>query len=57
MMNEQIQSSERFSRRSMLKTVSGGFGYLAFSALAAQAAASKGSSPLAPRAPHFTPRA
>lgn len=41
----------------MLKTVSGGFGYLAFSALASQAAAANGSNPLAPRPPHFTPRA
>ncbi len=56
-MNNQALFPERFSRRSMLKTVSGGFGYLAFSAMAARAVAANSSNPLAPRAPHFTPRA
>jgi hypothetical protein len=56
-MNNQALFPERISRRSMLKTVSGGFGYLAFSAMAARAAAANSSNPLAPRAPHFTPRA
>jgi len=42
------------SRRSMLKTLSGGFGYMAFAGLSAMAAQQN---PLAPKAPHFTPRA
>jgi len=50
-----------FSRREFLKTGSNGFGYLAFAALAQQQAlrANPGaaSSPLAPKAPHFTQRA
>jgi hypothetical protein len=45
------------SRRSMLQTLSGGFGWMAFSALAAQQANANTTNPLAPRAPHFTPRA
>ncbi len=43
------------SRRAMLSSISCGFGYLAFSSLAAQAAAAD--KPLAPKQPHFTPRA
>jgi hypothetical protein len=54
-----------FSRRRLLQQVSGGFGYLAFTALAAEAAArdagarpaSAPGSPLAPRLPHFPARA
>ena len=47
-----------FSRRQMLKTMSSGFGYLAFSSMAAAAAASerrddKQTNPLAPKKPHF----
>ena len=42
------------TRRDMLKTVSAGFGWLAFQGLAGDASAA---SSLAPRAPHFTPRA
>src|SRR4051812_6514468 len=49
------------SRREMLKTLSSGFGYLAFVGLAARAAAAAGvaaeASPLAPKAPHFPARA
>jgi hypothetical protein len=41
----------------MLKTVSAGFGWLAFQGLAATAAAGEGRSPLAPRPPHFAARA
>lgn len=46
------------SRRDLLKTVSSGFGYLAFAGLSSTASASdtKGS-PLAPKAPHFRARA
>ena len=50
-----------FSRREMLKTLSSGFGYLAFAGLASRAAAAGATAipagPLAPKAPHFTPRA
>ncbi len=47
------------TRREMLQACSAGFGYLAFSALAAgQARAEEARrSPLAPKAPHFAPRA
>ena len=50
-----------FSRRAMLKTLSSGFGYLAFAGLASRAAAAvtagKPENPLAPKAPHFPARA
>jgi hypothetical protein len=52
--------SPLFSRREMLKTVSSGFGYLAFASLAARAAGAAiipREGPLAPKAPHFAPRA
>lgn len=49
------------SRRQILKTISSGFGYLAFSSLATLAAAQeskqKTSGPLASKEPHFQPRA
>lgn len=48
------------SRRRLLQTVSSGFGFLAFSSLATLASANdrKGSAnPLAPKAPHFSPKA
>jgi hypothetical protein len=45
-----------FSRREMLKTLSCGFGYLAFAGLAARAAAAE-AGPLAPKAPHFPAKA
>ncbi len=49
---------EPFSRRDMLKASSAGFGYLALAGLAAQEAqAAQVSNPLAPKSPHFTPRA
>ncbi|MES2695974.1 MAG: DUF1501 domain-containing protein, partial [Verrucomicrobiota bacterium] len=45
----------------MLKTLSGGFGYLAFAGLAARAAAPAAAlsreGPLTPKAPHFLPTA
>ncbi len=44
------------SRRDMLKSVSAGFGYLAFAGLSTQAAAGY-QSPLLPKAPHFAARA
>jgi hypothetical protein len=48
------------SRRTALKSLGSGFGYLAFAALAHEAAArdeARGGSALAPRAPHFPARA
>ena len=50
------------SRRRALKSISSGFGYLAFAALADQQARAAGAvgvktNPLAPKEPHFTPRA
>ncbi len=45
-----------FSRRDMLKVVSGGFGYMALAGLCTEAAAEY-KSPLSPKAPHFTPKA
>jgi hypothetical protein len=44
------------SRREMLRTAVGGFGSLALTGLLAEAAAAQ-SHPLAPKAPHFKPRA
>ncbi|KAF0180899.1 MAG: hypothetical protein FD161_617 [Limisphaerales bacterium] len=44
-----------FTRRDILRTFSCGFGYLAFAGLAARAAGTD--KPLAPKQPHFTPRA
>ncbi len=41
------------SRRSALKGVSSGFGYLAFAALADEQARAAAAGPLAPKAPHF----
>jgi hypothetical protein len=53
--------SPLFSRRALLKSLSSGFGYLAFAGLAARAAAAAtpagAAGPLAPKAPHFAPRA
>jgi hypothetical protein len=49
-----------FSRRDALRTAACGFGYLAFASLAQQAAAQESAgyvSPVAPKAPHFAPRA
>ena len=46
----------QLTRRQALKAAACGFGYLALAGLAAEAAAS-GTNPLAPKTPHFTPRA
>ena len=64
-MNENVNNSGNFlvpSRRQILKTISSGFGYLAFSSLATMAAADEkkvgpSGSPLAPKQPHFAARA
>ncbi len=45
------------SRRRLLQAASAGFGYLAFTGLAAEAAARETPSPLAPKLPHFPARA
>ncbi|NNC90342.1 MAG: DUF1501 domain-containing protein [Akkermansiaceae bacterium] len=48
------------SRRAALKSLSSGFGYLAFAAMAHDLARAEGAgrvNPLAPKAPHFEPRA
>lgn len=47
------------SRRAFLKTTSSGFGYLAFAALAQEQAlrTAGGTGPLAPKSPHFAPKA
>ena len=45
------------SRRDMLRSVSAGFGWLAFQGLSAQLAAAENRHPLAPKAPHFPARA
>src|SRR5262245_53798211 len=48
-----------FARRTLLQTTGCGFGYLAFSALAREAAAKEmdAKAPLAPKSPHFTAKA
>ncbi len=61
MINGQNKPVGISSRRELLKTISSGFGYLAFSSLATIAAAKDktgaAAGPLAPKAPHFEPRA
>ena len=44
-------------RREFLKVAACGFGYLALAGLAAEQAAAESHDPLAPRTPHFPPRA
>ncbi|HMJ91233.1 MAG TPA: DUF1501 domain-containing protein, partial [Candidatus Acidoferrum sp.] len=46
-----------FSRRHALKSMACGFGYLALAGLAAQRANATTTNPLAPKTPHFKPRA
>ena len=50
-------TARALTRRDLLRTVSAGFGWLAFQGLAAHAAAAGSRGPLAPRTPHFAPRA
>ncbi|MEO6785923.1 MAG: twin-arginine translocation signal domain-containing protein, partial [Chthoniobacteraceae bacterium] len=45
------------TRRDLLKTVSAGFGWLAFQGLAGHAEAAASTASLAVRAPHFPPKA
>lgn len=46
-----------FTRRDLLRTVSAGFGWLAFKGLATAQAASEARNPMLPRAPHFAAKA
>ena len=46
-----------FSRRSMLRTTASGFGYMALAGLLGQTAPAAITKPLAPKLPHFTPKA
>ncbi len=50
-------NSKLFSRRHALKSMACGFGYLALAGLAAERAGAAPFNPLAPKAPHFKPRA
>src|SRR5258708_6507181 len=54
-----MNDSARFlSRRTLLKSVSSGFGYVAFAGLSTMATAAEGKgSPLSPKAPHFPAKA
>ncbi|MCF6311920.1 MAG: DUF1501 domain-containing protein [Verrucomicrobiales bacterium] len=52
-----MPSSLLFSRRHALKSLSSGFGYLAFSALAAEQGKAARGGVLSPKNPHFEPRA
>lgn len=54
--NPQSEIRNGMTRRRSLQTLSSGFGYFAFSALSTMAA-EKAGGPLAPRQPHFAPRA
>ena len=53
-MNTHTNLPPNLSRRKMLQSVSCGFGYLALAGMCAEAAPAD---PLAPKTPHFTPRA
>jgi hypothetical protein len=50
-----MSKTMQFSRRDALKSISSGFGYLAFAALAAEQA--RAENPLSLKQPHFAPRA
>ncbi|HEY0551811.1 MAG TPA: DUF1501 domain-containing protein [Verrucomicrobiae bacterium] len=54
---ERIMNPSFLTRRHALKTVACGFGYLALAGLAAERAFAVNANPLAPKAPHFKPRA
>jgi hypothetical protein len=47
----------RRTRREILQTASCGFGYLALASLCSERATAESSNPLAPKSPHFAPRA
>ena len=46
-----------FTRREMLRTIGGGFGALGLAGVLAQEAIADAANPLAPRSPHFAPKA
>lgn len=48
---------KKLTRRELLQTASCGFGFLALASLCTEQASAETSNPLAPKAPHFTPRA
>jgi hypothetical protein len=50
-------SQQPLTRRDVLRTASCGFGYLALAGLMAEQAAAETQNPLAPKAPHFAPKA
>jgi hypothetical protein len=50
-------TSQFLSRRDMLRSVSGGFGYLALTGLCNEAVASEYKNPLAEKKPHYAPKA
>ena len=50
-------SQNRWSRREMLQRVSSGFGMMAFAGLVGERAVADYTNPLAPKQPHFAPRA
>ena len=56
-MLENLLFRQTSSRRDFLKSVSCGFGFLAFADLCTRAAASESANPLSPKAPHFKARA
>ncbi len=56
-MNHAMFTPNFLNRRQALKGLACGFGYLALAGLAAQRAAAETADPLAPKAPHFKPRA
>src|SRR5258708_33746378 len=57
--NSGIEASEdnTMNRRELLKSLSCGFGYLGLAGLATEQASAAAVNPLAPRAPHFAPKA
>ena len=55
-MNDATPLQPGFSRRSLLKTASSGFGYMAFAGLSTWAS-ERSAGPLAPKVPHFPARA
>lgn len=57
MPNQIVSTSPGTTRRHWLQSASAGFGWLAFSAIAAQRAIADASPPLAPKRPHFPAKA
>src|SRR5581483_4679924 len=47
----------KMTRRDLLQTCSGGFGFLALAALATERAMAEAGNPMAPKAPHFAAKA